>query len=401
MKTNLFKTSLIGSMPRGHEILMARRKLSAGLIDEETYQKLVDEKTKEVVKLQEDLDIDIITSGEIGRDNYVSFISEKLGGVSQMSMAEMLDYVDDKREFENILNTLDVPASSIKNAICTGKVEYTGDIVASELKKLKSFTNKPVKITLPGPYLVTRSMWLPNVSSNYYDSKEDLGEDIIKIFKKEIAKLQEIGVDVIQFDEPVLTEIVFTEGRPRTFMCASLSQRKDPTEELEFATHLIKSVMDGIDREKSIASMHVCRGNWSKDESILLEGPYTPLLDLFSDINADLLALEFSTPRAGELKSLLADDRIKNKLILGLGVLNPRFDEKEDVDVIYNRAKEALSYIDKENLWLNPDCGFATFSNRPVNEYENIRAKLDAMVEARDRLRAEYAWWYKLLFQII
>ena len=380
-------------MPRGHEILMARRKLSAGLIDEEIYQKLVDEKTKEVVKVQEDLDIDIITSGEIGRDNYVSFISEKLGGVSQMSMAEMLDYVDDKREFENILNTLDVPASSIKNAICTGKVEYTGDIVASELKKLKSFTNRPVKITLPGPYLVTRSMWLPNISSNYYDSKENLGEDIIKIFKKEIAKLQEIGVDVIQFDEPVLTEIVFTEGRPRTFMCASLSQRKDPTEELEFATHLIKSVMDGIDREKSIASMHVCRGNWSKDESILLEGPYTPLLDLFANINADLLALEFSTPRAGELKSLLADERIKNKLILGLGVLNPRFDEKENVDVIYNRAKEALTYIDKENLWLNPDCGFATFSNRPVNEYENIRDKVGAMVEARDRLRADYAWW--------
>ncbi len=388
-------------MPRGHEILMARRKLSAGLIDQDTYEKLVDEKTKEVVKLQEDLDIDIITSGEIGRDNYVSFISEKLGGVSQMSMAEMLDYVDDKREFENILNTLDVPASSIKNAICTGKVEYTGDIVASELEKLKSFTNRPVKITLPGPYLVTRSMWLPNVSSNYYDSKEDLGEDIIKIFKKEIKTLQEIGVDVIQFDEPVLTEIVFTEGRPRTFMCASLSQRKDPTEELEFATHLIKSVMDGIDREKSIASMHVCRGNWSKDESILLTGPYTPLLDLFADINADLLALEFSTPRAGELKSLLADERIKNKLILGLGVLNPRFDEKENVDVIYNRAKEALTYINKENLWLNPDCGFATFSNRPVNEYENIRAKVGAMVEARDRLRADYAWWYKLFFQIV
>lgn len=390
MKTSLFNTALIGSMPRGKEILMARRKLSAGLIDNASYEKLIDEKTKEVVRLQEDLDVDIITSGEIDRDNYVSFISEKLGGVSQMSMAEMLDYVDDKREFENILNTLDVPASSIKNAICTGKVEYTGDIVASELQKLKSFTNRPVKITLPGPYLVTRSMWLANVSSNYYDSKEDLGEDVIKIFKKEITKLQEIGVDVIQFDEPVLTEIVFTEGRPRTFMCASLSQRKDPTEELEFATHLIKSVMEGIDKDKSIASMHVCRGNWSKDESILLTGPYTPLLDLFANINADLLSLEFSTPRAGEIKSLLADERLRNKIILGLGVLNPRFDEKEDVDVIYNRAKEALAFIDKENLWLNPDCGFATFSNRPVNEYENIRAKVGAMIKARDRLRAEY-----------
>lgn len=390
MKTSLFNTALIGSMPRGKEILMARRKLSAGLIDNASYEKLIDEKTKEVVRLQEDLDVDIITSGEIDRDNYVSFISEKLGGVSQMSMAEMLDYVDDKREFENILNTLDVPASSIKNAICTGKLEYKGDIVASELQKLKSFTNRPVKITMPGPYLVTRSMWLAKVSSNYYDSKEDLGEDVIKIFKKEITKLQKIGVDVIQFDEPVLTEIVFTEGRPRTFMCASLSQRKDPTEELEFATHLIKSVMEGIDKDKSIASMHVCRGNWSKDESILLTGPYTPLLDLFTNINADLLSLEFSTPRAGEIKSLLADERLRNKIILGLGVLNPRFDEKEDVDVIYNRAKEALAFIDKENLWLNPDCGFATFSNRPVNEYENIRAKVGAMIKARDRLRAEY-----------
>lgn len=390
MKTSLFNTALIGSMPRGKEILMARRKLSAGLIDNASYEKLIDEKTKEVVRLQEDLDVDIITSGEIDRDNYVSFISEKLGGVSQMSMAEMLDYVDDKREFENILNTLDVPASSIKNAICTGKLEYKGDIVASELQKLKSFTNRPVKITMPGPYLVTRSMWLANVSSNYYDSKEDLGEDVIKIFKKEITKLQEIGVDVIQFDEPVLTEIVFTEGRPRTFMCASLSQRKDPTEELEFATHLIKSVMECIDKDKSIASMHVCRGNWSKDESILLTGAYTPLIDLFANINADLLSLEFSTPRAGEIKSLLADERLRNKIILGLGVLNPRFDEKEDVDVIYNRAKEALAFIDKENLWLNPDCGFATFSNRPVNEYENIRAKVGAMIKARDRLRAEY-----------
>lgn len=398
MKTSLFNTALIGSMPRGKEILMARRKLSAGLIDNASYEKLIDEKTKEVVRLQEDLDVDIITSGEIDRDNYVSFISEKLGGVSQMSMAEMLDYVDDKREFENILNTLDVPASSIKNAICTGKLKYKGDIVASELQKLKSFTNRPVKITMPGPYLVTRSMWLANVSSNYYDSKEDLGEDVIKIFKKEITKLQEIGVDVIQFDEPVLTEIVFTEGRPRTFMCASLSQRKDPTEELEFATHLIKSVMECIDKDKSIASMHVCRGNWSKDESILLTGAYTPLIDLFANINADLLSLEFSTPRAGEIKSLLADERLRNKIILGLGVLNPRFDEKEDVDVIYNRAKEALAFIDKENLWLNPDCGFATFSNRPVNEYENIRAKVGAMIKARDRLRAEYEWWHKLFF---
>lgn len=315
---------------------------------------------------------------------------KKIGGVSQMSMAEMLDYIDDKREFENILKTLDVPATSIKNAICTGKLEYKGEIVANELKLLKSFTKKPVKITMPGPYLVTRSMWLYNLSSKFYSSKEELGEDVIRIYQKEIENIQNIGVDIIQFDEPVLTEVVFTEGRPRTFMCAALSTRKDPTEELNFASHLIKSVMSKVDRSKSIASLHVCRGNWSKDESILLTGPYTPLLDLFSEIGADLLALEFSTPRAGELKALLSDERIRNKVSLGLGVINPRFDEAESIDSIYNRAKEALTFIDKDKLWLNPDCGFATFSNRPVNEYENIKGKIKSMIAARDRLRIEY-----------
>lgn len=110
----LFNTSLIGSLPRGNQILNSVRKLKAGLISKEEYDDLIAKKTEEVVKIQEDLDLDIITSGEIGRDNYVSFISEKIGGVSQMSMAEMLDYIDDKREFENILKTLDVPATSIK-----------------------------------------------------------------------------------------------------------------------------------------------------------------------------------------------------------------------------------------------------------------------------------------------
>ncbi len=390
MKNKLFTTSLIGSMPRGSEILIGRRKIASSMIDRASYEKLIEEKTKEVIKLQEDLDIDLITSGEIARDNYVSFISEKLGGVSQMSMADMLDYIDDKREFENILNTLDVPATSIKNAICTGKLEYKGDIVANELRLLKKYTKRKVKITLPGPYLVTRSMWLNKLSSKFYDSKEDLGEAVIEIYKKEIENIQNIGVDVIQFDEPVLTEVVFTEGRPRTFMCAALSTRKDPTEELEFASHLIKSVIDNVDRTKSKVALHVCRGNWSKDESILLEGAYTPLIDLFRKINSDILALEFSTPRAGDLRAVLEDDVLKNRVILGLGVLNPRLDKREDPDVIYKRAKEALEMIDPDKLWLNPDCGFATFSNRPVNEYENIRKKVGAMIEVRDRLRDEY-----------
>ena len=359
-------------------------------MDPADFNKLIEMETHQIVKLQEDLGIDIVTSGELGRDNYVSFVSDKIGGVSMMSMSDMLDYMDDKKAFESILTTLDVPAVSIKNAICVGKLSYNGDIVANELRMMKKFTDKPVKITLPGPYLLTRSMWLPNLSGKAYGSKEELGQDVIKVLKEEIDHLMSIGVDVIQFDEPVLTEVVFTDGKPRSFMCAALSERKDPQEELEFAGSLIGEIMGYIDRTKTIASLHVCRGNWSKDESILLTGPYTPLLDLFAHVNADLLTLEFSTPRAGELNSLLADSRIQEHTALGLGLINPRTDEKETLDTILPKVEEALTYLPRERIWLNPDCGFATFSNRPVNVLEVISGKICSLTEAAAILRRNH-----------
>jgi 5-methyltetrahydropteroyltriglutamate--homocysteine methyltransferase len=386
----LFPTSLIGSMPRSKMVLSALRMKRSGRMEANDFNQLLEEETRKVVKLQEDLGIDVITSGELGRDNYVSFVSDKIGGVQMMSMSEMLDYVDDKKAFEDMLTALDVPAVSIKNAICTGKLQYNGDIVASELLTLKKFTDKPVKVTLPGPYLLTRSMWLPNLSGKVYGSKEELGQDVIRILKEEIDNLVRLGVDVIQFDEPVLTEVVFTEGKPRSFMCAALSERKDPKEELEFAGSLIGQIMEHIDRSKTVASLHVCRGNWSKKESTLLTGPYTPLLELFAKVNPDLLTLEFSTPRAGELNSLLADPRIAEHTALGLGVINPRTDEIETIDPIVTRVQEAMTYLPMDRIWLNPDCGFATFANSPVNVLETISGKIRSLTEAASILRSKY-----------
>lgn len=377
-------------MPRNDEILRALRKRSKGSISEAEFLNIIDGEEDEVVKLQEKHNITYISSGELSRDNYVSFIATKLAGVRMMSMAEMLDYVEDKKAFEEILSILDVPAISIKNAICEGKISRRTNIVCDELKRLKKRTNGKVKITLPGPYLVTRSMWLPELSKKGYNSKEELGEDVIKIYAEEIKELQEIGVDIIQFDEPVLTEVVFTEGKPRTFMCAALSEKKDPTQELEFATHLIKSCMAKIDRTKSMRALHVCRGNWSKDESILLSGPYTPLIKLFENIDTDALMLEFSTKRAGELSSLFESKKIREEIILGLGVINPRTDIIEKHEDMIERAEEALRYTSKERLFLNPDCGFATFSNRPVSTLDVIDKKLTELETAVKYLEEKY-----------
>ncbi|MDU8069865.1 MAG: cobalamin-independent methionine synthase II family protein [Gemella haemolysans] len=390
MTNSSFLVSLLGSMPRSKKLLTAKRKLNKGNIDLKTYQEILDEETKYVVELQENNYIDIITSGELNRDNYVSFIAERLDGVTMMSMADMFDYIEDKQGFEQILEILDVPAISIKNAICTGKVKYNKPLVADEMIELKKLTDKKIKATLPGPYLITRSMWLPALSKQYYDNKDSLGEDIIKILKEEIDSLEKIGVDVIQFDEPVLTEVVFSEGKTRSFMGAALSEKKDPTEELKFATKLIKSVIDYAKEKGILVSLHVCRGNWSRDESILLTGPYTPLLPLFEETLPNILTLEFSTPRAGEISSLFSSTLIKDNCILGLGVMNPRTDDIEPLEDILNRVEEVMQYIPKERIWLNPDCGFATFANRPVSTMEIIDKKLARLNEAKNTLRQLY-----------
>ncbi|MEZ7742929.1 cobalamin-independent methionine synthase II family protein [Gemella sp. 20925_1_85] len=390
MTNSSFLVSLLGSMPRSKKLLTAKRKLNKGNIDLKTYQEILDEETKYVVELQENNYIDIITSGELNRDNYVSFIAERLDGVTMMSMADMFDYIEDKQGFEQILEILDVPAISIKNAICTGKVKYNKPLVADEMIELKKLTDKKIKATLPGPYLITRSMWLPALSKQYYDNKDSLGEDIIKVLKEEIDSLAKIGIDVVQFDEPVLTEVVFSEGKTRSFMCAALSEKKDPTEELKFATKLIKSVIDYSKEKGILVSLHVCRGNWSRDESILLTGPYTPLLPLFEETLPNILTLEFSTPRAGEISSLFSSTLIKDNCILGLGVMNPRTDEIEPLEDILNRVEEVMQYIPKERIWLNPDCGFATFANRPVSTMEIINKKLARLNEAKNTLRQLY-----------
>ena len=112
-----FTTSLIGSLPRSTDLLRMKLRFQKGLCGEQDYKTLLQTERKKAVRLQEDADIDIITSGELERDNYVSFVADKLEGVLMMSMGDMLEYIEDKTAFEQILTILDVPAVSIKNAI--------------------------------------------------------------------------------------------------------------------------------------------------------------------------------------------------------------------------------------------------------------------------------------------
>lgn len=133
--------------------------------------------------------------------------------------------------------------------------------------------------------------------------------------------------------------------------------------------------------------LHVCRGNWSRQEEVLLTGDYERLLPAFRAMEIDQFVLEYATPRAGELA--VVGEALGHRE-LGLGCINPRTDEAEDPATIVARAEEALRYFRPEQLFLNPDCGFGCFANRCVNEEAQAVAKLRSMVEAARRLRERF-----------
>ena len=384
----LFPVTMVGSWTRSPELLRAQSRKQRGRISAAEFERVADKAVLETLRLQEEAGVDLVTDGEQRRDNFYSFVAEKLDGVRLMSLAEMLDLVEDKDGFERILQTLDVPAFAIRNPTCVGKIERRAPLALDEYLFLRRHTDRPIKVPLPGPYLLTRAMWVKEATRAAYPTKEDLAEDVVRILRQEVSELRDAGADFVQFDEPVLTELVFTQGQTRTFMCAALAARKDPAEELEFAVDLINRVVAGLDGVR--IGLHVCRGNWSQKEQILLKGSYHPLAPYLARLNVRQLVLEFATPRAGELRALLGVREIVERKELGLGVVNPRTPETEPVKAIVERVEEALQYLPPERIFLNPDCGFGTFSSRPMNSVEEAIRKLQALAQASAVLRAEY-----------
>jgi 5-methyltetrahydropteroyltriglutamate--homocysteine methyltransferase len=372
-QTPLIPITMVGSWPRSKEVLKAQKQKRAGQITEAEFDAVADAAVLEILKMQDEAGVDFVTDGEQRRDGFFSFIAEKLEGVKMMTLAEMLGIVEDKAAFELILQTLDVPAFSISNATCVGKVSRKKPLAVDEYRFLRKHTSKPIKVPLPGPYLVTRAMWVKEASREAYASKEELGEDVVKVLREELKELTEAGADFIQFDEPVLTELVFAQGQVRTFMCAALAARKDPAEELEFAVYLMKKVLEGFDNVR--LGVHVCRGNWSQDESTLLRGSYHPLKPYLERMPVRQFVLEYATERAGDILSFAAPE-------LGLGVVNPRTEQIESVDDIKRSIERALKVYPADRLFVNPDCGFATFSNRPVNSGSIALQKMKAVSEA-------------------
>ena len=216
----MFTVTHVGSWPRSRELLKGLRDKQHGRIDAAEFDRLADGEVLRCLEAQHAAGVELVTDGELRRDSFYSFVTDKLGGTVPYTLAELLERMDDKSEFEELLHTLDVPASAIRNPTCVDRLERRAPLAGDEVAFLARHTDRPIKVTLPGPYLLTRSMWIGRISrGTAYQDKTEMARDVVRILREELVELRDGGVAFVQFDEPVLTEVVLGEECDRrTFM---------------------------------------------------------------------------------------------------------------------------------------------------------------------------------------
>ena len=251
----------------------------------------------------------------------------------------MLDVVEDKQGFARLLATLDVPAFSIRNPTCVGKIRRREPLAVDDFEFLRRHTDRPIKVTLPGPYLLTRAMWVKEVSRAFYPTKEDLGEDVVRVLREEVRRVEggrrrvhpagRAGADRAGVHARQHADVhVRRAGRAQRPRRGARVRR--------LADQPCRGTASRCVPDGRLIGLHVCRGNWSQDETTLLRGSYHPLTSYFAQMHVDQLVLEYATPRAGDFVP------VDGKSI-GLGVVNPRDPRIESAQAIVDRVATGYS----------------------------------------------------------
>jgi 5-methyltetrahydropteroyltriglutamate--homocysteine methyltransferase len=332
----LFPTTTIGSFPQTKEIRLQRNKLTKGEITTEQYDKFIEKEIEENVRIQEELDLDVLVHGEPERNDMVQFFGERLNGYTFTTHAWVQSY----------------GSRCVRPPIIVGDISRPAPMTVKESKFAVSVSKKPMKGMLTGP--VTCLRWsFPR--DDVHQSVQ--AEQLALALRDEVVDLEKAGVDVIQVDEPALRE-----GLP-------LRAGKEREAYLDWAVKAFRLSTTGVEDSTQIHS-HFC---------------YSEFQDFFHAIaalDADVLSIENSKSDAKLLKVFVDSEYPRH---IGPGVYDihsPRVPSEQE---IRDRIEEMLQYLKPEQLWIDPDCGLKT------RQWKETKEALTNMVNAAKFFRAKYS----------
>jgi 5-methyltetrahydropteroyltriglutamate--homocysteine methyltransferase len=381
----LFPTSLVGSLPRPRWLIQVLRDRDQGNIPDVEWQGLAEHAVRDAVQLQESVGLDVIGDGEQQRDGFLTFVQERLFGLRRMSLAERVRLEPNAAAIEARIAELDVPLGAIKSPVVSDIVRVLNPhkgIVLEEIDYLRRQTARPIRVTLPGPYTLSRMLWSQSHSRRVYESPRDLADALVPLLRAELVQLSERRVHEVQIDEPGLAWLA-QEPWESTFASAFLRATPKKILEEAQATEIINDVCEGI--ESPAIWLHVDRTSWTRSR-----------LPAARPINLHrLTSLVWPLCVAGvrlpvhylDDAGLTALGGLAETKRVALGVVAARSDSVESPQTIIELVNRALTYMPAEQIHLTPDMGFAPFFERNLNTLETAQAKLESMVEAARRLR--------------
>src|SRR5882672_7878605 len=342
----LFRADHIGSLLRPKKLREAFRALSG-----EALRAAQDEAVRDVVNLQRDCGLQVITDGEFRRISYW----EKF-----VRLTKGLEVRDSVFTFHDA----DGHESKFTAPYVTGKVSRSQPITLDEL----GFGN--TKITMPAPS--TMHFYRFTDWGSAYDRAEAFFKDLGKVYQAEMADLAKAGCTYVQIDEVAVAILCDPAAREKV-----KAQGEDPDRLVDLYIDAINEAVQGRPAGMSVG-VHVCRGNYKG--MYLSEGGYDSVAEkFFGRTKVDHFLLEFDTPRAGGFAPLRFVPKDKGVV---LGLVSSKTPQLEKMDDLRRRADEAAKYVDGSRLAISPQCGFAsTMGGNPVTEADE-RAKLKLCVDA-------------------
>lgn len=330
----LLPTTTIGSFPQTAEVKRNRSSYRKGEIDKAAYDRQVFAFIKECIEKQEKLGLDVLVHGEYERNDMVEFFGENLAGYVFTDKAWVQSY----------------GTRCVKPPIIFGDIKRTKPITVEYSAYAQSLTKKPVKGMLTGP--VTILNWsFPREDISLKEMAYQIGIAI----REEVLDLERAGIKVIQIDEAALKE--------------KLPIRKSDwySEYLDWAIPAFRLCHSGVKAETQIHT-HMC---YSEFDEIIKD---------IDNMDADVISFEASRSKLTILDAIKENDF---ETEVGPGVYDIHSPRVPSVDEIVSVLEKMLAKIDKNKLWINPDCGLKT---RGIPETD---ASLANMVEAAKVMRGK------------
>ncbi|MEK6245818.1 MAG: 5-methyltetrahydropteroyltriglutamate--homocysteine S-methyltransferase [Pseudomonadota bacterium] len=352
-----FRAEHVGSLLRPAALKRSYQQHREGRLGAADYESALTEAIRGAVRTQEDAGLESITDGEFGRNSWFGFFFERMDGFRLEPAA--FQFRDEKG------GTYEWPT-----CYACARMQRRGAIAVDEQRRLAALTRRTPKMTLPTPSAFHFFRFHDPADRAVYPDEDSYWDDLVAVYRAEIAALGEAGCRYLQLDEV-----------PLAMLCDPLIRDQvkglggDPDALVAKYIEALQRILAERPAGMTVG-MHLCRGNFRS--RWLASGGYEPVAErLFNDTPVDAFFLEYDSERAGDFSPLRWLPAEKHAV---LGLVSTKHPGLESSDELRRRIDEAARHVPLDRLALSPQCGFASVAGGNLLSEQQQAAKLRLVV---------------------